>query len=125
MGPGRPPDVDPRVERGVTDEQYLRGTVWEYAFEEGAKPKPAVIVSNNARNRSSWPTVHVVRVTTAPKPPLDTIVELGPHEGIKGRLICDDLTFVFKEHLGRQMGALTQGTMQHVDEALKAVLALR
>ncbi|MGH9000513.1 MAG: type II toxin-antitoxin system PemK/MazF family toxin [Acidimicrobiia bacterium] len=109
----------------MTDEQYLRGTVWEYAFEDGAAPEPGVIVSNNGRNRSRWPTVHVVRVTTAPKPQLETIVELGHHEGIKGRIICDDLTFVFKEHLGKRMGALTPGTMRVVDRALKAVLALR
>ena len=70
---------------------YLRGTVWEYAFEVGAAPKPAVVVSSNGRNRSQWPYVHVVRVTTAQKQPRETIVELAADEGIVGRVLCDEV----------------------------------
>jgi mRNA interferase MazF len=103
---------------------YLRGTIWEYAFEAGATPKPAVVVSNNGRNRSSWPFVHVVRVTTAPKEPRDTIVELAEGEGIIGRVMCDDLIPVSKAHLGRRLGALSPLAMRRVDAALKRVLAL-
>lgn len=103
---------------------YLRGTVWEYAFEPGAPPKPAVVVSNNGRNRSQWPFVHVVRVTTAPKQERDTIVELAVGESIVGRVMCDDLAPVPKAELRRQLGALSPRAMRRIDAALKLVLAL-
>lgn len=103
---------------------YLRGTVWEFAFEPGAPPKPALIVSNNSRNQSAWPHVHVVRITTAPRQPRDTIVEIPGGEGVSGRVICDDLAPVAKAMLGARLGAISPGTMRRVDAALKTVLAL-
>lgn len=103
---------------------YLRGTIWGFAFEPGASPKPALIVSNNPRNTSTWPHVHVVRITTAPKRPRATIVEIPAGEAMTGRVICDDLAPVPKALLGDRMGALSPATMRRVDEALKAVLAL-
>ena len=103
---------------------YLRGTVWQFAFEPGAAPKPALIVSNNARNQSAWRHVHVVRVTTSPREPRDTIVEIPGGEGIAGRVICDDLAPVPKAMLGERLGALSPGTMRRVDAALRTVLAL-
>ena len=106
------------------DNEFLQGTVWDYEFEPGAAPKPALIVSNNGRNRTRWPVVHVVRITTAPKQPRDTIVELGHAEHLKGRVLCDDLAPVFKEELGRRIGSLGPATMRQVDQALKRVLAL-
>jgi mRNA-degrading endonuclease toxin of MazEF toxin-antitoxin module len=104
---------------------FLRGTVWEYHFESGAPPKPALVVSNNGRNRSRWPFVHVVRITTAPKVARGTIVELPAGEGVEGRIVCDDLAPVPKSALGRQLGALSPEAMRRVDGALKKVLALR
>ena len=103
---------------------YLRGTVWGFRFEPEADPKPALIVSNNGRNRSAWPSVHVVRITTAPKEPRATIVELPPGEPVAGRVMCDDLAPVPKAELGPQLGGLSGPTMRRVDEALKLVLAL-
>jgi mRNA interferase MazF len=103
---------------------YLRGTIWEFAFEAGAPSKPALIVSNNARNQSAWPDVHVVRITTAPRPSRNTIVELPGGDWISGRVICDDLMPVPKNMLGERLGALSPGTMRRVDVALKVVLAL-
>ena len=83
-----------------------------------------MIVSNDARNQSAWPKVHVVRITTAPRQPRETIVELPGGEGLTGRVICDDLAPVPKAMLGERIGALSPGTMRRVDAALKAVLAL-
>jgi mRNA interferase MazF len=102
----------------------LRGTVWEYGFAEGEAPKPALIVSNNARNRSAFPSVHVVRLTTAPKPPRETIVDLPSQETLRGQVICDDLALVRKDRLGRRLGAMSPTTMRRVDDALRVVLAL-
>lgn len=103
---------------------YLRGTIWGFAFEPGAAPMPALIVSNNARNSSSWPHVHVVRITTAAKQPRDTIVEIPAGQGVTGLVICDDLAPVAKDRLGVRLGALSAATMRQVDEALRKVLAL-
>ncbi len=103
---------------------YLRGTIWGFAFDPEGSPKPALIVSNNPRNRSPWPHVHVVRITTAPKQPRATIVEIPSGEGVTGRVICDDLTPVRKDRLGDRIGALSPATMRRVDAALRSVLAL-
>lgn len=104
--------------------ELLRGTVWEYEYVPGETPKPALVVSNNGRNRSRWPFVHVVRITTAPRQPRETIVELGSGEELRGRVLCDELAPVHKEDLGRRMGALSPTTMREVDEALRKVLSL-
>ena len=103
---------------------YLRGTVWEYHFEPGAAPKPAIVVSNNGRNRSAWPLVHIVGVTTSPREPRPTIVELPDGEPFDGRVICEDLAPVAKAALGRRLGNLSPQVMQRVDAALKIVLDL-
>jgi len=103
---------------------YLRGTVWEYPFEPGTAPNPAVIVSNNGRNRSAWPLVHVVRATTSPREPRPTIVELLEGEPVGGLAGCDDLAPVAKAALGLRLGGLSPQVMQRVDAALKIVLDL-
>jgi mRNA interferase MazF len=106
------------------DPRFNRGSVWQYDFEEGAAPKPAVIVSNNGRNHSRWPVVHVVRVTAAPKEPRSTIVSVPGGECVKGSVLCDDLYPVYKEDLGKQLGALSPGVMREVDNGLRAMLGL-
>jgi mRNA interferase MazF len=106
------------------DQKFNRGSVWQYDFEEGAAPKPAVIVSNNGRNHSRWPVVHVVRVSTVPKDPRPTIVAVPGGECVKGSILCDDLYPVYKEHLGKQLGALSPGVMRQIDNGLRAMLSL-
>lgn len=105
--------------------RFNRGSVWQYEFEEGAAPKPAVIVSANGRNHSRWPVVHVVRVTTALKEPRPTVVPLPPGECVKGSVVCDDLLPAYKEELGKQLGALSPGVMRQVDDGLREMLGLR
>jgi mRNA-degrading endonuclease toxin of MazEF toxin-antitoxin module len=102
----------------------LRGTVWEFDFENGAPPKPALVVSNNSRNASTWPMVHVVRITTAPKTPRATIVEIPHGESVSGRVLCDELQQVPKSQLRKRVGALSPRTMRAIDDGLRAVLAL-
>jgi mRNA interferase MazF len=104
--------------------QFSRGTVWQYGFEEGAAPKPAVIVSANGRNHSRWPVVHVVRVTTARKDPRPTIIPVPGGECIKGSILCDELYPVYKEDLGKHFGGLGPGVMRQVDNGLRAMLGL-
>lgn len=107
-----------------TPRSYLRGEVYGYKFDPDADPKPALIVSNNAKNRSRFPIVHVLRITTAPKGKLDTIVPIPSSETIKGSVICDDLALVLKDDLQDRCGALSPRTMALVDDALRVVLSL-
>lgn len=99
----------------------LRGQVFMVPIA-GSK-KPALVVSNNHRNRR-LESVLAVRITTAPKPALETIVELPPGEPVKGRVLCDDLAPVPKGMLGRSLGGLSPGVMRRVDRALRVALAL-
>jgi len=103
---------------------HRRGTVWECHLEPGAAPKPAIVVHNNGRNRSAWPLVHVVRVTTSPREPRPTIVELPEGEPVVGWVICDDPAPVPKVALGRQTGGLSPQAMRRMDAALTLVFAL-
>ena len=103
----------------------LRGTVWWVRLEEGASPRPFAVVSGDARNRSTFPWVHAVRITSRPKRPLPTIVELGPDDApLTGRLMADELELVHRDDLEGPAGLLSRGTVRRLDAALRRVLDL-
>lgn len=103
----------------------LRGTVWWIPVADGDGPKAFVVVSSDARNRSTFPWVHVVRITSRPKRPLPTIVELGPEDApLTGRLMADELELVRRDDLAGAAGRISRGTMRRLDVALAKVLAL-
>lgn len=104
------------------DEELLRGTVWDYKFAANLEPKPALIVSNNGRNRSTFPMVHVVRITTAPQDPRPSIVDLGDESPVHGFVLCDTLTLARKQDLGGTWGGLTPEQLRRVNDALLQVL---
>jgi mRNA-degrading endonuclease toxin of MazEF toxin-antitoxin module len=84
-----------------------------------------VIVSSDARNRSSFPLIHVVRITTRPRRPLATVVPLGPDDApLVGSAVADELEAVRRDELAGQAGRLSRGTMRRLDDALRRVLAL-
>ena len=72
--------------------ELLRGSVWSFRYLDDDYPKPVVIVSNDGRNRSRFEWVHVVRITTRPKRPLPTIVELSNHRARAAMLTAGRLT---------------------------------
>ncbi|MGQ0574525.1 MAG: type II toxin-antitoxin system PemK/MazF family toxin [Pseudonocardia sp.] len=81
-------------------------------------------VSNNARNRA-LSSFLAVRLTTSPKPTIDTIVELDAADAPwTGRVLCDDLVTVFRDEVTRDLGALRRATIDQVDQALRNALAL-
>jgi mRNA-degrading endonuclease toxin of MazEF toxin-antitoxin module len=103
----------------------LRGTVWWVPVADGDAPRPFVVVSSDARNRSAFPWVHVVRLTTRSKRPLPTIVELGPDDApLAGRLMADELELVHREDLAGPAGRISRGTLRRLDVALARVLDL-
>jgi len=104
--------------------ELLRGSVWSFRYLEKDAPKPGVIVSNDGRNRSRFEWVHVVHLTTRPKRPLPTTVELSDRDApLTGRAMTDELELVHKADLEDRHGMLSPPTMAAID-ALRDVLAL-
>jgi mRNA-degrading endonuclease toxin of MazEF toxin-antitoxin module len=105
--------------------ELLRGSVWNFRYLDTDDPKPVVIVSNDGRNRSRFEWVHVVRITSGPKRPLPTIVELTEGDTpLTGRAMVDELELVHKADLEERRGMLAPPTMRAIDAALRRVLAL-
>lgn len=100
----------------------VRGCV--YRAKIGDEPKPWLVVSNNARNKR-LDSVLAVRITTSAKPEIPSIVVLDPaDEPLVGRVLCDDLTVLFRDEIMQQLGALSRTTMAKVNDGLRAALAL-
>jgi mRNA interferase MazF len=99
----------------------VRGRV--YWADLGYGRKPWLVVSNNRRN-SRFEDCLVVRITTTAKPPDEpTVVRLTSEDQLAGWVLCDDVTSVYREEL-TDAGALTRATMEHVNDGLRAALAL-
>ncbi|MBI4728258.1 MAG: type II toxin-antitoxin system PemK/MazF family toxin [Acidobacteria bacterium] len=105
-----------------TSPQPLRGQVWWVEIPCAGR-KPLLVVSNNIRNRA-LPSVLTIRITTAPKPEIPSIVPFLAGEPLAGSALCDDILLVPKDRLGAPAGCLSAGTMARVDEGLRAALAL-
>ncbi len=82
-------------------------------------------MSNNTRNRQLGEFI-AVRLTTARKPELPTVIELLPADRpFTGRIVCDDLGPIYPDDVDEDRGALSAGTMRRVEVGLKATLDLR
>lgn len=115
----------PSTRPGVNSYELVRGSVWGFRYLDGDDPKPVVVVSNDGRNRSRFEWVHVIRITSRPKRPLATIVELAEEElPLTGRTMADELELVHKDDLEDRRGTLGPATMRAIDQALRRVLAL-
>ncbi len=101
----------------------VRGRIYLAPLGEVGK-KYWVCVSNNTRNRALGEFI-AVRLTTASKPRIATVVELGPSDQpFTGRVVCDDLGPIYPDDVVEDSGALTPATMKRVDIALKIALGL-
>ncbi len=99
-----------------------RGQIWWVDVGLGEN-KRFVVVSNNVRNRSLQDVLGV-RLTTADKPDIPSIVEFGPGEVADTRCfaVADDIWLVRKDWLRDRLGALTPAQMERVGEALVVAL---
>lgn len=95
-----------------------------YFYDLGYGDKPFLVVSNNARNKYLKSAL-VARITTTPKPDLDSIVTLSREDPLVGSVLCDDIETLYEEDELRSAGAVTLATMMEVDRALKVAFALR
>lgn len=100
----------------------LRGQVWWVDIPRVGR-KPLLVVSNNNRNRA-LPSVLVVRITTAPKPEVPSVVCLPAGEAVTGSVLCDDILVVPKNRLEKQAGGVSAGAMKRVGDGLRVALAL-
>jgi len=100
----------------------LRGrVVW---FElPGAGRKPALVVSNNTRNRNLGSAL-AARITTSDKPAIASVVGLSPTDPLRGRVLCDDLIEVDDDEVVLDGGAVGPLTMRRVEAGLRHALGL-
>lgn len=100
---------------------FLRGQI--YWLDLGYGEKPWLVVSNSSRNRALGSAL-VARVTTTPKPPLPSIVELEAGDPLAGSVICDDIETMYLDDQPRFGGAVSPPTLDRINAALLVALGL-
>jgi mRNA interferase MazF len=102
--------------------QLIRGRVIWFELGDVGR-KPAVVVSNNHRNRALGSAL-VARITSSPKPRLPSIIELAADDPLTGRVLCDDLIEVYTEEVVKDGGTLTPATLRSVETGLLHALGM-
>jgi mRNA interferase MazF len=101
-----------------------RGRIYGAVLSERLGEKYYLVVSNNRRN-AKLDSVLAIRLTTTPKPDLDSIVPLGAGDGPwSGSALADDIVEVYRDEITCELGALPPATMRRVNDALRAALHL-
>ena len=94
---------------------------------EQAGRRPALIVSNDAGNRSSGTVIVAAVTSTFRRPyPFHVLVPETEQTGLRQESVvrCEQLVAVSKERLERRLGALPADLVGRVDDALRVALAL-
>ena len=100
---------------------YIEPKFDEQGSEQRAG-RPAVIVSNNKNNKAST-TVEVIYMTTKPKNDLPTHVTTRS-TGMLSTIICEQVSTVSVERVGRYIGQLTESEIINLDTALAISLGI-
>ena len=105
----------------------LRGEIWWVNFDpslggEIQKTRPAVIVSNNASNRT-LNRLQVVPITSRVDRvyPCEAVVSLN---GEVRKAMADQIATVSKQRLGSRLGVLSESDLRLVDGAIRLQLGL-
>ncbi len=107
-----------QIKRG--DIFYVGGS---YATGSEQRPgRPAIVVSNNTNNEFSA-TVEVVYLITRPKNNLPTHVPI--HSLSRDSIaICEQVTTVAMERIGKRQGRVTQEEMEKLEDAILISLGI-
>lgn len=109
----------------MSDVAVTRGQIWwvDVGLDEN---KRFVVVSNNVRNRKLR-DVAMLRVTTADKPDIPSIVrfDAGEISDACCFAVADDVWMIGKEWLRDRVGVLTPSQMERVNQALRVALDLQ
>jgi mRNA interferase MazF len=101
----------------------MRGRVYAAKLPHVGDEKFYVVVSNDRRNQQ-LPQVLAARLTTSPKSPRSSVVELDDREMFAGRVVCDDIETIWPDEVIRDLGPLTREAMARVSDGLRAALDL-
>lgn len=100
---------------------YIEPKFDEVGSEQRAG-RPAVIVSNDKNNKTSN-TVEVAFLTTKPKNDLPTHVTTRS-TGVLSTIICEQITTVSVDRVGKYIGQLTKAELCNLDTALVISLGI-
>lgn len=100
-----------------------RGHIVWAKLDRSDRAVPFLVVSNDPRNHAMHSFLGV-RITQRKKPVLPTIVKLGPDDPIEGRALCDEVILLWNDEVAGDAGVLSTATLDRVDTALRAALAL-
>ena len=103
-------------------EIYYIESIYNEVGSEQRAGRPAVIVSNDKNNKVSG-TVEIAYMTTKPKNDLPTHVTTRS-TGVLSTIICEQITTVSVERLGKRVGQLTEAELSNLDTALAISLGI-
>lgn len=112
------------------ENKFYRGEIYFIAESRDYKElgsaqgggRPAVIVSNDIGNEAG-PIVEIVYLTTRDKKPLPTHVKIMSAK-LPSTALCENVTTVYKDKIGRYIGQCSVSEMKKIDEALAVSLGL-
>lgn len=109
------------------NDQIYRGEIYYIHAEtatgsEQCGGRPAIIISNDTGNQHA-PVVEVVYLTTQPKKPMPTHVEIHSAP-VMSIAMCEQIHTVSKERIGDYAGRLTEDELRGVDNALRVSIGL-
>jgi mRNA interferase MazF len=105
-----------------------RGEIWTVAggADYAGKPRPAVIVQDNAFDATSSVTICAFTTDPTEAPLFRILVEPNDRNGLQmvSRLMVDKLTTVRKEKLGSHVGRLDDEDILRLNQAILVFLGL-
>lgn len=105
-----------------------RGEIWTIAGEKdyAGKPRPAVIVRDDAFEHIESVTVCNFTTNAIDLPSMRVQVEPSPRNGLReiSRLMVEKVTSVRKTRMGKRIGRLDDADMARLDQVLIVYLGL-
>lgn len=108
----------------AVDSGFRRGELWAATLPGMSSEKYYVVVSNNRRNQKLG-TALVTRITSSVhKPHVGSMVEIPDREPLMGRVLCDEIEWIYPEDARSKIGAFSPPTMRLIEVGLKAALGI-